>query len=128
MANKTIIVLLLAILLVGATISGCIECHETEIYDVAPTTDSVYHAEQIPAYLKDHTLSAGFGELQITVHPDRTITTGNETGSWIPTGTGGDRWSCAVQGIDGVESLYLYTGRDAEVYTGTEVFKGLWFR
>lgn len=127
--NTRKIVTLLTVLIVSATMSGCIETHTISTPTVAPTTESIYNSGQIQEYLETHDLSIGFGDLQITLHPDRTVTAGNQTGKWLPIGTAENKWRCSIKGIDEVEYLYLYDGRIAEAWSiehGT--LNGVWFR
>lgn len=117
----------LIILIVGA-LSGCVEFKSFDTPDIAPCTDSVYESKDISEYLKSHNLTAGFGQLQITLHSDKSVTSGNETGYYIFIGTVDDIWSCAINDIDNVEYLYLHSGRKAVYYNGNESVNGYWFR
>ncbi len=117
---------MIGILIAMVMLSGCIELESYS--EPAPNIDSVFTADEISEYLTTHDLSAGFGEMQITLHPDKTVTVGDETGTYVPTGAGGDAWRCAIRGIDGVDYLYLYTGRTAVACNGSEKLSGWWFR
>lgn len=123
--NKT--TMLLVTLIIGA-MSGCIELKSCDTPSVAPYTDSVYDAKDISEYLKSHNLTVGFGELQITLHSDKSVTVGNETGYYVYIGSKSGVWSCAVNGIADVEYLHLHTGRSAVGYNGNDTLEGYWFR
>ena len=124
--NTRKIITLLTVLIVGAMMSGCIEFHEKA--STAVYTESIYTIDQIPEYLTTHDLSAGMGELQITLHPDGTATVGDETGNWIVTGTGRGKWSCAITGVETVQYLDLHDGRIASAWINGVTVNGVWFR
>ena len=121
---------MLAVLVISTTmISGCIETHTISQPTLAPTTDSLYNSGQIQEYLRTHDLNAGFGDVQITLHSDKTVTCGDETGTWIPIGTAENKWRCSIKGIDSIEYLFFYDGRIAEAWNMEDgSINGVWFR
>ena len=127
--NTREIVTLLAVLIIGATMSGCIETRTISTPTVTPTTESIYNSDQVRRYLKTHDLSAGFGDVQIVLHSNGTVTSGDQVGKWLPTGTAENKWRCSIKGIDKVEYLYLYDGRIAEAWSAEHgTLNGVWFR
>lgn len=127
--NTRKIVTLIAILIISATISGCIETRTISTPTVTPTAESIYNSDQIQKYLETHDISAGFGDIQIVLYPDGTVTSGDQTGKWLPIGTAEDKWRCSIKGINKVEYLYLCDGRIAEVWSAEHgTLNGVWFR
>jgi len=126
--KTTKITTLLAVILIGATMSGCIEFHDTDIINIEPNTESLYLARDIPEYLKTHNISVNFGCEEITLHPDKNVTIGNKTSIWLLTGTGNDEWRCYIRNTNGIEYITLHDGRIATGYAGNITHNGVWFR
>lgn len=124
--NITKIVMLTA-LIISTTMSGCIEFRDVNESGTT-TIESIYMAHEIPDYLKNHNISVNLGDMQVTIHTDKTITVNNETGIWFPSGINGDTWTCCILDIEDIEYVDLHDGRMATGRIDDITINGVWFR